>query len=177
MIGIIPDSNFYFFTFFPSTYKVKNELIFKQVQFLLCNIFLLLFAATVNLCLLIFFLCSNFIPLNILKVFYVCNKVFVVSSNLPSEKEIFKMSDNRAVFLTCLFSAGTNNKCQAASCECDRVAAHCFAQNKYNSENKNLDHKVHCANWDPQPSKKHSGERCISVQHLISSSFSNKPWF
>lgn len=42
--------------------------------------------------------------------------------------------------------SASNDKCQAAVCECDRVAAHCFAQNKYNSDNKYLDHKVHCAN-------------------------------
>ncbi|XP_026177454.1 phospholipase A2 [Mastacembelus armatus] len=41
--------------------------------------------------------------------------------------------------------SATNNKCQAAVCECDRVAAHCFAQATYNPENKNLDPKVHCA--------------------------------
>ncbi|XP_030594339.1 phospholipase A2, minor isoenzyme-like [Archocentrus centrarchus] len=40
--------------------------------------------------------------------------------------------------------SATNNKCQAAVCECDRAAAHCFAQNTYNPENKNLDPKVHC---------------------------------
>lgn len=43
-------------------------------------------------------------------------------------------------------STATNNKCQAAVCECDRVAAHCFAQAEYNPENKNLDPKVHCVN-------------------------------
>ncbi|KAM7391691.1 hypothetical protein PAMP_022358 [Pampus punctatissimus] len=42
--------------------------------------------------------------------------------------------------------SATNNKCQAAVCECDRVAAHCFAQSSYNPENKNLDTKVHCVN-------------------------------
>ncbi|XP_044051802.1 phospholipase A2 [Siniperca chuatsi] len=42
--------------------------------------------------------------------------------------------------------SATNNKCQAAVCECDRVAAHCFAQATYNPENKNLDPKVHCVN-------------------------------
>ncbi|XP_041855983.1 phospholipase A2 [Melanotaenia boesemani] len=42
--------------------------------------------------------------------------------------------------------SATNNKCQAAVCECDRVAAHCFAQATYNPENKHLDPKVHCVN-------------------------------
>ncbi|XP_061585791.1 phospholipase A2 [Cololabis saira] len=42
--------------------------------------------------------------------------------------------------------SGTNNKCQAAVCECDRVAANCFAQAKYIPENKNLDPDVHCIN-------------------------------
>nr|APJ38031.1 phospholipase 2 [Sparus aurata] len=42
--------------------------------------------------------------------------------------------------------SATNNKCQAAVCECDRVAAHCFAQNQYNPDNKNVDKKVHCVN-------------------------------
>ncbi|KAM6931421.1 LOW QUALITY PROTEIN: phospholipase A2 [Xenentodon cancila] len=38
-----------------------------------------------------------------------------------------------------------NNKCQAAVCECDRVAANCFAQAEYKPENKNLD-PIHCVN-------------------------------
>ncbi|XP_030273035.1 phospholipase A2 isoform X2 [Sparus aurata] len=42
--------------------------------------------------------------------------------------------------------SATNNKCQAAVCECDRVAAHCFAQNQYNPDNKNVDKKAQCAN-------------------------------
>uniref|UniRef100_A0A3B4T4V6 Phospholipase A2 n=1 Tax=Seriola dumerili TaxID=41447 RepID=A0A3B4T4V6_SERDU len=42
--------------------------------------------------------------------------------------------------------SAANNKCQAAVCECDRVAAHCFAQATYNPQNKNLDPKVHCVN-------------------------------
>ncbi|XP_072289211.1 phospholipase A2 [Eucyclogobius newberryi] len=37
--------------------------------------------------------------------------------------------------------SGTNDVCQAASCECDRVAAHCFAEKTYNPENKDLDSK------------------------------------
>nr|XP_020486745.1 phospholipase A2-like [Labrus bergylta] len=40
--------------------------------------------------------------------------------------------------------SATNNKCQAAVCECDRVAAHCFARTTYNPENKNVDPKVQC---------------------------------
>lgn len=55
-------------------------------------------------------------------------------------------------WLTCV-STATNNKCQAAVCECDRVAAHCFAQASYNPENKNLDPKVHCVHWVIQPTK------------------------
>uniref|UniRef100_A0A8C4F2N6 Phospholipase A2 n=1 Tax=Dicentrarchus labrax TaxID=13489 RepID=A0A8C4F2N6_DICLA len=42
--------------------------------------------------------------------------------------------------------SASNNKCQAAVCECDRVAAHCFAQTTYNPDNKNLDPKVRCVN-------------------------------
>ncbi|KAL7827183.1 hypothetical protein SRHO_G00329010 [Serrasalmus rhombeus] len=44
-------------------------------------------------------------------------------------------SNNKA---TC---SGSNDKCQAAVCECDRVAAHCFAQyqHTYNSNHKNMD--------------------------------------
>lgn len=34
--------------------------------------------------------------------------------------------------------AATNNKCEAAVCECDRAAAHCFAEHPYNPEYKNL---------------------------------------
>ncbi|KAJ7994106.1 hypothetical protein DPEC_G00262480 [Dallia pectoralis] len=40
--------------------------------------------------------------------------------------------------------SASNDICQASVCECDRVAAHCFAQTTYNPENKNLDPKVHC---------------------------------
>ncbi|XP_035292366.1 phospholipase A2-like [Anguilla anguilla] len=43
--------------------------------------------------------------------------------------------------VTCSVS---NDVCQAAVCECDRVAAHCFAQQPYHPENKNLDPDVHC---------------------------------
>ncbi|CAG02506.1 unnamed protein product, partial [Tetraodon nigroviridis] len=32
-----------------------------------------------------------------------------------------------------------NDPCEATVCECDRVAAHCFAQYPYNPEYKNLD--------------------------------------
>ncbi|KAK2837618.1 hypothetical protein Q5P01_014830 [Channa striata] len=42
--------------------------------------------------------------------------------------------------------SATNNKCQAAVCECDRAAANCFARATYNPENKDLDTKVHCVN-------------------------------
>ncbi|KAG9354682.1 hypothetical protein JZ751_001395 [Albula glossodonta] len=45
-----------------------------------------------------------------------------------------------------LLTTESNDVCQAAVCECDRVAAHCFAQQTYNSENKNLDRDVHCVN-------------------------------
>ncbi|XP_005811202.1 phospholipase A2-like [Xiphophorus maculatus] len=37
--------------------------------------------------------------------------------------------------------SATNDKCQATVCECDRVAAHCFARYKYNPDYKNLDSK------------------------------------
>nr|XP_046242606.1 phospholipase A2 [Scatophagus argus] len=40
--------------------------------------------------------------------------------------------------------SASNDKCQAAVCACDRVAAHCFARYPYNPDYKNLDHKVHC---------------------------------
>ncbi|XP_029019542.1 phospholipase A2 [Betta splendens] len=50
----------------------------------------------------------------------------------------FSCSDRQVVCLD------TNDKCQAAVCECDRVAAHCFAQHTYDPKNKNLDPKVHC---------------------------------
>ncbi|KAJ3581310.1 hypothetical protein NHX12_029381 [Muraenolepis orangiensis] len=39
--------------------------------------------------------------------------------------------------------SASNTRWQAAVCECDRVAAHCFARTKYNPENKNLDQSVH----------------------------------
>uniref|UniRef100_A0A3Q3WWD4 Phospholipase A2 n=1 Tax=Mola mola TaxID=94237 RepID=A0A3Q3WWD4_MOLML len=44
--------------------------------------------------------------------------------------------------VTC--SGETTPRCEAAVCECDRAAAHCFAEATYNSENKNLDPNVHC---------------------------------
>ncbi|KAJ3590632.1 hypothetical protein NHX12_008582 [Muraenolepis orangiensis] len=47
--------------------------------------------------------------------------------------------DNRQA--TC---SASNNNCQAALCECDRVAAHCFARTEYNPENKKLNKRVHC---------------------------------
>ncbi|KAI3372333.1 hypothetical protein L3Q82_022824 [Scortum barcoo] len=62
-------------------------------------------------------------------------------SDLPYVLVYDYTCSNRQV--TC---SATNNKCQAAVCECDRVAAHCFAQKTYNPENKNLDPKVHCVN-------------------------------
>ncbi|XP_010874628.2 phospholipase A2 [Esox lucius] len=40
--------------------------------------------------------------------------------------------------------SASNDICQASVCECDRVAANCFAQSTYNPENKNLDPGVHC---------------------------------
>ncbi|KAM9858182.1 phospholipase A2-like [Aulostomus maculatus] len=52
----------------------------------------------------------------------------------------FNCTDNQ---VTC---SDTNNKCQAAVCECDRVAAHCFAEATYNPDYKNVDPKVHCVN-------------------------------
>uniref|UniRef100_A0A3Q3K9E8 Phospholipase A2 n=1 Tax=Monopterus albus TaxID=43700 RepID=A0A3Q3K9E8_MONAL len=39
-------------------------------------------------------------------------------------------------------SPATNNRCQAAVCECDREAAYCFAKATYNPGNKNLNRKV-----------------------------------
>lgn len=56
-------------------------------------------------------------------------------------------------WLTCVFAVA-NDICEAAVCECDRVAAHCFAQHTYNPENKNLDPKVHCVNWPQSLSPK-----------------------
>ncbi|XP_056144855.1 phospholipase A2 [Lampris incognitus] len=42
--------------------------------------------------------------------------------------------------------SATNDKCEAAVCECDRLAAHCFAQATHNPNNQHLDPKVHCVN-------------------------------
>ncbi|XP_034025576.1 phospholipase A2 [Thalassophryne amazonica] len=41
--------------------------------------------------------------------------------------------------------SATNDKCQAAVCECDRAAAHCFAETSYNADNKDVD-PVRCEN-------------------------------
>uniref|UniRef100_A0A672JEG0 Phospholipase A2 n=1 Tax=Salarias fasciatus TaxID=181472 RepID=A0A672JEG0_SALFA len=41
--------------------------------------------------------------------------------------------------------AASNDPCQAASCECDRVAAYCFNGKPYNDDYKYLDSSVHCA--------------------------------
>ncbi|XP_030621855.1 phospholipase A2, minor isoenzyme-like [Chanos chanos] len=42
--------------------------------------------------------------------------------------------------------SSSNDACQAAVCECDRAAAHCFANYNYvyNSDYKYLDSKVYC---------------------------------
>ncbi|XP_013874818.1 phospholipase A2 [Austrofundulus limnaeus] len=39
-----------------------------------------------------------------------------------------------------------SDKCQAALCECDRAAAHCFSKNAYNPQNEHLYSRSHCVN-------------------------------
>ncbi|XP_027890398.1 phospholipase A2-like [Xiphophorus couchianus] len=38
-----------------------------------------------------------------------------------------------------VYCSAANEKCEAAVCECDRVAAHCFARHTYDPDNKHLD--------------------------------------
>ncbi|XP_044221543.1 phospholipase A2-like [Thunnus albacares] len=81
---------------------------------------------------------------------YVHDKCYERSRKVPGCTAIADLPYILAYDFTCsnqqVTCSATNNKCQAAVCECDRVAAHCFAQNTYNPENRNLDPKVHCAN-------------------------------
>ena len=104
-------------------------------------------------------------------------------------------SPNQTIRKTCLrfcydlVSAATNDKCQAAVCECDRVAAHCFAQATYNPENKNLDSKVHCVNWvmqlvtqppPPPPKKIQENVRICKIffsNFLFLTHLKIKPWY
>ncbi|XP_072443031.1 phospholipase A2, minor isoenzyme-like [Chiloscyllium punctatum] len=39
---------------------------------------------------------------------------------------------------------GKNNPCESDICNCDRTAALCFAESKYNSDNKNVDRDLLC---------------------------------
>nr|XP_057926404.1 phospholipase A2 [Doryrhamphus excisus] len=81
---------------------------------------------------------------------YVHDKCYERSRKIPGCRGIadlpyvlvydYTCSDNQ---VTC---SATNDKCQTAVCECDRIAAHCFARAKYNPDNKNLDPKIHCVN-------------------------------
>ncbi|MBN3311811.1 PA21B Phospholipase, partial [Atractosteus spatula] len=43
----------------------------------------------------------------------------------------------------------SNDPCQAFVCECDRAAAHCFAQAGYNPQYKDLDKDLYCASLSP----------------------------
>ncbi|GCB67904.1 phospholipase A2, minor isoenzyme-like [Scyliorhinus torazame] len=43
--------------------------------------------------------------------------------------------------ITC---SNRNNPCEADICDCDRTAAICFSQAKYNAENKDLDRDRYC---------------------------------
>ncbi|XP_078082959.1 phospholipase A2, minor isoenzyme-like [Mustelus asterias] len=40
--------------------------------------------------------------------------------------------------------SGKNDPCESDICNCDRTAAICFSQSKYNKENKNLDRDLSC---------------------------------
>ncbi|XP_040012078.1 phospholipase A2 isoform X1 [Xiphias gladius] len=78
------------------------------------------------------------------------DKCYKKSRKTPGCTAIADLPYIRVYDFTCskqqVACSATNSKCQAAVCECDQVAAHCFAQATYNPENKNLDSKVHCAN-------------------------------
>ncbi|XP_062310895.1 phospholipase A2-like [Osmerus eperlanus] len=72
------------------------------------------------------------------------------SKSLPECRPIIDAPYIKIYDFTCknkqVSCSASNDPCQAFVCECDRVAAHCFAKNTYNHENKNLDPKVHCLN-------------------------------
>ncbi|XP_064210225.1 phospholipase A2, minor isoenzyme-like [Anguilla rostrata] len=70
------------------------------------------------------------------------------SRKLPECRPIVDVPYIKVYDFTCsnteVTCSASNDVCQAAVCECDRVAAHCFAQQPYHPENKNLDPDVHC---------------------------------
>ncbi|KAG7480598.1 hypothetical protein MATL_G00057930 [Megalops atlanticus] len=70
------------------------------------------------------------------------------SRKLPECRPVVDVPYIKVYDFTCSNSevtcSDTNDVCQAAVCECDRVAAHCFAEHTYNPENKDLDPDVHC---------------------------------
>ncbi|XP_036382049.1 phospholipase A2, minor isoenzyme-like [Megalops cyprinoides] len=70
------------------------------------------------------------------------------SRKLPECRPVVDVPYIKVYDFTCsdgeVTCSDTNDVCQAAVCECDRVAAHCFAEQTYNPENKNLDPDVHC---------------------------------
>ncbi|XP_054906643.1 phospholipase A2 [Poeciliopsis prolifica] len=67
------------------------------------------------------------------------------SMTIPECNDIFDSPYVASYNFTCsnkqIYCAAINNKCQAIVCECDRVAALCFARYKYNPDYKNLDPK------------------------------------
>ncbi|XP_036000474.1 phospholipase A2-like isoform X1 [Fundulus heteroclitus] len=74
------------------------------------------------------------------------DKCYQSSRKIPGCEGIFDLPHIIAYDFSCSnkqvhCSAATNDKCQAAVCECDRVAAHCFARHTYNPDNKYLDPK------------------------------------
>ncbi|XP_061907669.1 phospholipase A2 [Entelurus aequoreus] len=81
---------------------------------------------------------------------YVHDKCYERSRKIPGCNNIMDLPHVLVYDYTCakekVTCSASNAKCQAAACECDRVAAHCFAQATFNSDNKNVDPKVHCVN-------------------------------
>uniref|UniRef100_A0A4W5MP07 Phospholipase A2 n=1 Tax=Hucho hucho TaxID=62062 RepID=A0A4W5MP07_9TELE len=73
---------------------------------------------------------------------------YQASRHLPECRPIIDVPYIKVYIFSCtngqVSCSASNNVCQASVCECDRVAANCFAQSTYNPENNNLDPKTHC---------------------------------
>ncbi|CAB1319651.1 unnamed protein product [Coregonus sp. 'balchen'] len=73
---------------------------------------------------------------------------YQASRHLPECRPVIDVPYIKVYIFSCtngeVSCSASNDVCQASVCECDRVAANCFAQSTYNPENKNLDPKTHC---------------------------------
>ncbi|XP_062398517.1 phospholipase A2-like [Sardina pilchardus] len=78
------------------------------------------------------------------------DRCYEASHRLPVCRPIIDAPHIKVYDFTCsdqqVSCPASNDACQAAVCECDRVAAHCFATHaaSYNTDYKNLNSKEHC---------------------------------